>query len=89
MLHKFKKPEQAKDDRDCVGLKQKSQALVRMQQGKAFVGEVKCKVDSISDSDEPYGYLASMTNTGDESLSTSQVHILTSILLSNSELYDY
>ena len=50
---------------------------MRKQQGQSFVGEAYW-IDSFSGNDLEYEDLAFMANTGDESPSTSQVHILTS-----------
>ena len=73
----YKKPKKARHLRDYVELKQNSDALVRKQQGQSFVGEVFW-IDSDSGNDQEYGDLAFISNTGDESSSTSQVRNLTS-----------
>ena len=74
----YKKPNKQGISEDYVELKQISDALVRKQQGQSFVGEAYW-IDSDSGNDQGYGDLANMANTGDESPSTSQVRILTSI----------
>ena len=52
---------------------------MRKQQGQSFVGEAYL-IDSDSGNDQGYGDLSNMANPENESPSTSQVRILTSII---------
>ncbi|KAK1363912.1 CCHC-type domain-containing protein [Heracleum sosnowskyi] len=94
-----RKPRQARDKKDVyekkdsyedlkkenVKLKQQLETLSGKQKGKAYIAEGKSWDDTDSDEEEEYVNLALMADSSEESPQSSQVHILTTIDMSNSE----
>ncbi|KAK1358538.1 CCHC-type domain-containing protein [Heracleum sosnowskyi] len=94
-----RKPRQARDMKDVYGkkdsydelkkenakLKQQLEAFSGKQKGKAYIAEGKHWDDTDSDEEEEYVNVALMADSSEESPQSSQVPILTTIDMSNSE----
>ncbi|KAL8147007.1 hypothetical protein AgCh_004650 [Apium graveolens] len=83
---KGKKPKKAKKNKAYLKLEAKYDALLKKQQGKAYIAEGKCWDDSDNDEDEEVGnYTLLALEKGDSSSSKSQVPTLTTIDLNVSQ----
>ena len=81
-----RKPKKAKKDKAYLELEAKYDALLKKQQGKAYIAEGKSWDDSDNDEDEEVGNYALMAlEQGDSSSSKSQVPTLTTIDLNVSQ----
>ncbi|KAK1355317.1 CCHC-type domain-containing protein [Heracleum sosnowskyi] len=79
-----KKPKQIKKDKAYLDLEAKYEALLKKQQGKAFIAEGKCWDDSDEDEEQEYSNFALMV-LSDDGDSSSQVPILTSLDMTPSQ----
>ncbi|KAL8108912.1 hypothetical protein AgCh_025128 [Apium graveolens] len=85
---KGKKPKKAKKDKAYLELEAKYDALLKKQQGKAYIAQGKSWDDSDNDEDEEVGNYALMAlEQGDSSSSKSQVPTLTTIDLNQENAY--
>ena len=76
---------QAKGQRETYDeLKQKYEALLRKQQGKAYIAEGKSWDDSDNDDTEEYGNLALMADSTESTPTSSKVSLLSTVEMSNS-----
>ncbi|KAL8110822.1 hypothetical protein AgCh_026529 [Apium graveolens] len=81
-----RKPKKAKKDKAYLELEEKYDALLKKQQGKAYIAEGKSWDDSNNDEDEEVGnYTLMALEQGDSSSSKSQVPTLTTIDLNVSQ----
>ncbi|KAL8090750.1 hypothetical protein AgCh_039990 [Apium graveolens] len=81
-----RKPKKAKKDKAYLELEEKYDALLKKQQGKAYIAEGKSWDDLDNDEDEEVGNYALMAlEQGDSSSSKSQVPTLTTIDLNVSQ----
>jgi hypothetical protein len=79
-----KKPKQIKKDKAYLELEAKYEALLKKQQGKAFIAEGKCWDDSDEEEEQEYSNYALMAFS-DDGDSSSQVPILTSLEMTPSQ----
>ena len=81
----FRKPKQMKGQREYYDeLKQKYEALLKKQHGKAYIAEGKSWDDSDNDDTEEYGNLALMADTTESTPTSSKVSLLSIVEMSNS-----
>ena len=66
-------------------LKQKYEALLKKQQGKAYIAEGKSWDDSDNDDTEEFGNLALMADTTESTPKSSKVSFLSTVEMSNSD----
>ena len=80
-----RKPKQMKGQRESYDeLKQKYEALLKKQQGKAYIAEGKSWDDSGNDDSEEYGNLALMAHTTESTPTSSKVSLFYTVEMSNS-----
>ena len=81
-----RKPKQARGQRESYDeLKQKYEALLKKQHGKAYIAEGKSWDDSDNDDTEEYGNLALMADTTESTPTSSKVSLISTVEMSNSD----
>ena len=81
-----RKPKQTRGQRESYEeLKQKYEALLKKQQGKAYIAEGKSWDDSDNDDTEEYGNIALMADTTESTPTSSKVSLLSTVEMSNSD----
>ena len=81
-----RKPKQTRGQRESYDeIKQKYEALLKKQQGKAYIAEGKSWDDSDNDGTEEYGNIALMADTIESTPTSSKVSLLSTVEMSNSD----
>ena len=85
MKQNARKPKQTRGQRESYDeLNQKYEALLKKQQGKAYIAEGKSWDDSDNDDTEEYGNIALMVDTTESTPTSSKVSLLSTVEMSNS-----
>ena len=81
-----RKPKQTRGQRESYDeLKQKYEALLKKQHGKAYIAEGKSLDDSDNDDTEEYDNIALMADTTESTPTSSKVLLLSTVEMSNSD----